>query len=1133
MKRAAVEYEAPHFFVVFVQHPEAKGVVCMKASLFCLFFCWLALTRLAGADAVSWQPDRLEGEAVLVIETPFYAATLLPGRGGRIIRLVDKHTGHELTLDRHSYGGFFDDHGKMPVMPYSVTDPVRVPEGVQILLASSCDGIAYEKRLTFYADSPRLRADYAVANRSQDDKQMLFRNVIRPHGADLEQAKTIYSYARYAPQRRDAHKGVIETHRADPCPEPWAAITSLAAEPPVTAALWFEGHNLHGFYHYFTSGASPTFEYHCDRLPAGKEVRFSVTWGLNHTLSDVDFACPDFLFDLDTTVQDGKLQGRLNLAPLRPHLDTLTFSQEILAADGTLLARLPDQQLRPGQLEKLSSFTFNALLPADAPYIIVRTTVNGPQLDQPRINDTAVAGATGTKTPFAGYRPLAVRRAGENTLRDIPGWQKAEPPYRALPDAADQARGYMVYAETGPGAGRHAAPLDIPLGLNEKESFALHLRSLGYAGEIALAATMPDGVSAELFDTVLVPQNIWARTFNGIKMLPAERITLGRDEDRIVYVRLSADRTTPGPVDATLTFTPEKTEAATLPLRLRFHPVRLPLQPHFSLEVNSYPNTMAPLRDDRGRIDPTIDFDYPLLAAVFRDLGSHLVRAAHMQGTHSPATNPYPRQIRLKDDGQSLDEAIRRQPERFRHRLDLPGLDFGHWDRYFDLEQEAGHNRKTWYAGGLNDEFFLRFQPLTRQIYGQPITSPNDPRQKVIRDWYLREWTGYLRDRGFTRLLGVISDEIGSDVYGAWIIRANDLLAYGMQPTVTQAYGLLANRAKLEIVSPYMRYWVLGASLNLDTLELRRNEGLIRNSDWQTSYSGWCSHWMEYRATRTFGILNAHYGMDAFWVQVYFRGGQGEAAVYFDREGKTIYPSAAWEGVRDGGEDANYFLLCRNLIAALPPAEQQPWRERLGRLSGPDQQALVPYSQVTSSFGQVHQMGRLRDGMLTTPAEADLRGLKAGLLELATALAAVAPVQPAEVSHGDTPLIREGRSCFKLPQGLKDAEGASAYLLACAAGQPFTPPTPEPVKPADPVLFWGNLADFRALLPEAAASMAADLGEHYPDAGRYVMRFFGPAETPSLAVIYGDAEGRAKALRLLPAMVSAPRNHYEHYLLRP
>ena len=53
-----------------------------------------------------------------VIENGFFAATLVPDLGGRILGWVDKKTGTELVYDA-GYGGMLDDHDARFRLPYA------------------------------------------------------------------------------------------------------------------------------------------------------------------------------------------------------------------------------------------------------------------------------------------------------------------------------------------------------------------------------------------------------------------------------------------------------------------------------------------------------------------------------------------------------------------------------------------------------------------------------------------------------------------------------------------------------------------------------------------------------------------------------------------------------------------------------------------------------------------------------------------------------------------------------------------------------------------------------------------------------------------------------------------------------
>ena len=123
---------------------------------------------------------------------------------------------------------------------------------------------------------------------------------------------------------------------------------------------------------------------------------------------------------------------------------------------------------------------------------------------------------------------------------------------------------------------------------------------------------------------------------------------------------------------------------------------------------------------------------------------------------------------------------------------------------------------------------------------------------------------------------------------------------------------------------------------------------------------------------------------------------------------------------------------------------------------------------------------------------------------------------------------------------------AIKFFARAADRLAHSPPVPENIGEQDGVFFIGTVEELNGLLPQIAKRKElSDLGQRYPTAGNYAVRFV-KNETPSqkavdkqissasaysMLIIVADKAGAEKALDLLPNVVTYPRNLYSHFLV--
>jgi len=640
-----------------------------------------------------------------------------------------------------------------------------------------------------------------------------------------------------------------------------------------------------------------------------------------------------------------------------------------------------------------------------------------------------------------------------------------------------------------------------------------------------------EGLNLETFVPEPVPQLIWQKECIGLKLRPGTTFEMKPGEDRTLYFRLTAGEAKPGHHVAKITFTPEKAKPVTIALHVTIHPLRIPNQPLMVFDVNNVVNYLCAERNGQD-----YDWDAERAKNFLGDMACHGVRGQTLVGVNAPNSHYWHNKVKLRETGEPLVDAMKADPERFR-ATELPALDFSEWDWLCDQMLEHGQTHTKWPMGGCGERFMTGHSRLSSTVYGKTLP-PGDIRQQIIMEWYYRELVRYIEDKGF-RCLCSIDDEIPAEKLAWWVQHAYRCQQMGLEPTVTQSAKTIRDDALMNMISPFMNYWVIG-TMEKHVMDLRRKQGLIRPTDWVTTYHSSANHWQPYTNTRRLcGLSAGYFDLDACWIQVYYRWRQSEAIIYPEETGPVS--SAAWEGARDGFDDANYLLLARTMVRALPGAERPVYAERLEKIVGPHEDSMIRFVAKVSSVGNCTVMEKKYKTI-------DFRVAKRAMLALCAELAGKLPPQPANVELRQHPLIVDGKCPFVLPEGMASAEAVRAFLIEAAGGLAFDPPAAVQVDPKTPypVLFCGTLDELTKQFPALAQHAdLADLSDKYPKRGGCALRVIQkpvtkrpkkgepePEPVYSMVLVCGDAAGREKAFSHLLKIVRYPKSQYSHWVVK-
>jgi hypothetical protein len=1067
-----------------------------------------------------------------VIENKYFRATLVPERGGRILELLDKKDGKNLVYDS-GYGGLLDDHGARTELPYRL-EWIKKDKSEVIVRLTLDEEVSYRKTLHFYADKPCIQVDYHCENHGQTQNRMLFRNVVRPGGGTFSDEEL------YCSSRTN---GILHGNGMpykDELADMWSALIHRGQQKVVSN--YFEGYTPERLYSWRkgVAAVAPTYEFMFPPLKQGNQVDIRFYWIFCHGLSAVDYAHRNFVAQLDGSYANGKLEAKLDLAATWAPMPDLTVSCEILDAKRQSIGKVPALKVPINQLDTVLTTPIAAPAANAGKYAILLVKLESVTMDQPVIIEKPFP-LRGDEKLLADYK-RPVRHLGTPVEQQpMPGWKK-ETDYTVQASEQDKKRGYLIFEESGAKAGQHTNEVVFDMVQREPEGFPLHFYSTALNGEVSISIETPNGIVLESFIPEKVPEKMWTgETPFGLKLIPGTKFSVKPGEDRTLFFRLTAGDLPPGHHTARIIFHPAGAAPEEVSINVNMRPIRFPWHPFMVFDANNSVNNLCA---KKGATPQLPVWDAERAGNFMKDMESHGIRGQAMSGVNSPFEHYWYNRVKIRDSGVPLIDAIKKDPAEFRG-TELPRLDFSEWDWMTDQLLLHGMTHIRIQMGNCGDGFMSKHSRLTQLIYGRTV-SAGDLRQAIVREWYDGSAVRYFKDRGITRIFAIIDDEIPSEKLAWWVQHAYRSIQMGFEPGVTQSAKTIADENLMNMISPFMKYWVIG-TMQKSMMDLRRSQGLIRPEDRVITYHSSANHWQKYDQMRgRCGLDTAFFDLDACWIQTYDRFYSQSQTVVYPCENGPI-SSAAWEGARDGLDDGNFLLLARAMVAALPDAERKNYQNRLEGIVGMREDSFIRFSDQASDVGTLTRMGSLTGKAFRPYRTNQFRMAKQKLLDLIEELSDEVPVQKASASFGLHPLMKDGVSAFRIPEGTRYSDRVCTFLSKAAGNLKHVPPRPEKVdkKNPYPVFFFGTVAELKTHLPELAAHPdLKDIGENYPAKGNYIIRFVQkPAKgkqekklaenaPESMLLLVGDEAGATRAETNLINVITYPRTQYSHWLLK-
>lgn len=1038
------------------------------------------------------------------LENEYLRLSLVPERGGLAHELIDKRDAYVnliyLSNKSGSYGGLFDDHGNWNVQPYAPRVVLDTPQKCSIELTGTNRDLTYVKTITLAAGRPMVEVAYRLENAGQTPAgTVLFRNVTRPGGGHVGESDL------YIMPLTDGVKRGRGFGRSENIGAPWSALVNTVERRGVS--IVYLGDKLRRFYSWEGSHVAPTYEWMFPAIEPGTRYGTAYCIKVVHGLSDISDSTSLYT-----------AHSRIDVAADRKVKVTTRLSASSVPLAGV---KVDFKFAKPGEPREAvaASLDFGDVAvdtvqenacdwtaPADGAWVM-ECVVSAAGKEIGRYEEVFGVGKT-TKASFAGYS-RQVRWAAADPVEAVPGWKKIER-YTLQPSPADKERGYFVFDEFGPDAGKDVGVFSVDVGVGERESVSLNLAALKDIGPVRLsvkAGTLP---AANLRVTAAEPASHvnWGRTFTGHKLLGQDTLPTKAGENAFLWLLYDGVGLAPGEYSAVVQLTPEKAPPKDLTFTVRVAPVRLPED----LLVFFNPSTLFNYLSSSGKY-PDLQWDEQKGRRYATDMRAHGVRVCNFSARNSPGRDL--QKVKLRATGQPLMDAIQKNPAAFRDG-ELPALDLSHWDSLINLALEYDQYIAKTTLGDENN-YEKDFIEISRLIHGKKDLSADSPEHTRIREWLLGAIPMYMREKGYRRLNATIGDEIPFDRFAKWAGKAAEARRLGFRTGVTTSLATLSNPEALKLLASASDFWVIG-TLNDDLLRAARRNGLIKPTDWVETYCSSANYWQSYETMRRWaGWWPAYFELDAVWIQEYWRWNR-DASVIFpdDKEGPKT--SGAWEGCYDGLEDANYYYMALDLVRLL---ESNPATAALGKqaraeldlISGKSKDSLVKFEYEKTPLGNLL-------ACKTTDTSA-FRQAKRKLLEFIVKYRAEAPARPRPVKWGEVAIARDGAPLYSVAhgEGLDRAAAGLAGWINERAGRTVgggAPLAATPVQvvdlsktelPAKPVIMVVTGRD-KAVLDRNGLDLPVTAA--YPAPGGYVIHFgASPAKGgPKHCVIYGgDVKG--------------------------
>lgn len=580
-------------------------------------------------------------------------------------------------------------------------------------------------------------------------------------------------------------------------------------------------------------------------------------------------------------------------------------------------------------------------------------------------------------------------------------------------------------------------------------------------------------------------------------------------ETRILWIKLDTFGVAPGRYALTFKLDFAGGKRVAIPVEVVVHPVRLPRHRLITLMPGG-----AGYGDVR-EAGPAVRFMDNLESNGFEWSILNIVRAED---------------CRIRGETNGLTVAVLRA---HRDRLlagDFPALDFRALDGW--VESSIARNQTQFRAGDIA----VTLRPALKQAGIRADAQP------PIEQWFCREFSRYLREKGSRIMIASIGDEMSErELTERFLPWARSMTDAGWGCASTFTGGAHATPALNGKLYPFVGLWTLNRGLALPFTEgLRSGQLKVRPGAIIGTYGAGEGRGTEVRKTparsRFLGWESWMLGIQNCMPNPYFKGWlyyadyntkdlglAGERFVSYLEKDDLSAPlanSPFMEGIREGMEEGNLAAILSWYLNRLPasPATSAV-RARVQKILGPEPDALLRWRSVDTGRGLCFRQ--------IDAGSAAYRAAKGEVLACLDALRAEAleSVKPS-LFWNNVPLLKAGEAVAAIyaPEDAPVDELTASIRSLCGRELPVVR-NADALAPRYPVaIVVGNGSRNPLAKTTLAGAGEADATAAYPGAGGYLVKELkrpGVTDGTILVVTGPDAAGLSKGIRMFSRFLRA------------
>ncbi len=872
-------------------------------------------------------------QLVITLQNKFLAVEVMPERGGRISSFIDKRSGNQHVYWQHDtkqgLGGLLDDQEPRTEQDYHYSIE-KNKDSLSLALSCRQEHLEFSKTLILRENSPLIRANYTVFNHSQKSiGRLQTRNFVVSGGGKVTQDDVYFIPISFLGVIESPYKmmagvpltamdgGILSELGA-----PWSGMIDTKKQ----SGLVFYFHNdfIRGIYSWSDSDVFPTYEWFAKELEPGHSYSYTVDLIAVNGMTGLTDARSDYLLDVKPVIEDGRLTATWTFSALNDKAHRATLHVKLTEADS-------DRFVAEEEYDMTAVKCGNAVFEAPGQknlLLTCRITLDGKIYPESHISVTRET----TASRFE-QKPVYDVPVGRNP---IAGWEYIDTRVSVKPTSAEKNRGFVLYEETVKQIATPLQSIDVDLGINEFESLPINIYPL-LDDVVSVRQTQSDGPKIEIRIQEDIPKTTetWKNNVIWKKLLAQQSVNTRKDKPQTVWLTLDSRGSKSGNYSEKLHFSSSQGDCI-LNVNIKIWPVRKTKRRFFSGEAEHLVNYLCKNENQEG-------WDIEKGRTFVRDMVAHNINfaqwcAAWRSGADGGLRYDF-KYINVSGSSQSLLDAIKENPEKFKGGP-LPELDLSYWNPVLFMVIEEGMTHLDVMASYV-PAYFKDFHAVTKMIYGQEMGSESQEHSR-IRKWLWSEISRFFEGMGFFERFAKIDDETPHDKFPIWKKAGDELKSIGFKTLMTTSNPLIESGKWSRSINPSLDWWQIG-SVNPENIEARLSAGDIDADDLLWSYTGVGTLWQGYEDMRDMcGIRQAYAGMSGLHIHEYFRWAQNSAIIFYTSDGPIGTP--AWEGARDGYDDAEYYLQAKALIETLPQKEQLYYEKQLTNVAGLNGESILKFA---------------------------------------------------------------------------------------------------------------------------------------------------------------------------------------------